>query len=81
MIFSIIVKSVSNIYQSFGTAKTLGDYSTAGFIKTVPSVYTLLINTIYLSQVAEGTVFRKHTVFDLPLKKYLIASLDFLLFI
>ena len=33
---------------------------TAGFIKTVPSVYTLLTNTIYLSmstQVAEVTGF------------------------
>ena len=48
--------------------------STAGFMKTVPLVYTILINTFYLSQsrqVAEGaegaegaeeTVFRKHTV-------------------
>ena len=36
-------------------------------IKTVPSVYTILINTISLSngaQVAEGTVFRKHTVLN-----------------
>ena len=36
-----------------------------GFMKMVPSVYTLLINTVYLSlntQVAEGTLFRKHTV-------------------
>ena len=36
-------------------------------MKTVLSVYTLLINTIYLSymystHVAEGSVFRKHTV-------------------
>ena len=40
-------------------------FVTAGFIKKVPSVYTLLMNTIYQShstQVAEGTVFRKHTV-------------------
>ena len=40
---------------------------TTGFLKTVPSVYTLLMNTIYLfqhsTQVAEGTVFRKHTVY------------------
>ena len=38
---------------------------TSGFMKTVPSVYTLLMNTIYpsqSSQVAEGTVFRKHMV-------------------
>ena len=37
---------------------------TAGFMKTVPSVYTISINTIYLSlstQVAEGAVFRKYT--------------------
>ena len=34
-------------------------------MKTVPSVYTLLMVTIYLShstQVAEGIVFRKYTV-------------------
>ena len=34
-------------------------------MKTVPSVYTLLMNTIHLSrsaQVAEETVFRKPTV-------------------
>ena len=40
-------------------------FSTAGYMKTVPSVYTLLINTIYLSlsiQVAEWTLFRKHTL-------------------
>ena len=33
-------------------------------MKTVPSVYTISINTIYLSlstQVAEGAVFRKYT--------------------
>ena len=34
-------------------------------MKNVPSVYRLLINTSYLSKItqpAEGTVFRKHTV-------------------
>ena len=33
-------------------------------MKTVPSLYTLSMNTIYLSQcqVAEGTAFRKRTV-------------------
>ena len=34
-------------------------------MKTVPTIYNLLLNTIYLSQstqVAEGTVFRKHAV-------------------
>ena len=34
-------------------------------MKTVPSVHTLLINTLYLSlstKVVEGIVFRKHTV-------------------
>ena len=42
--------------------------STAGFMKTVPSVYTPLMNTIaciYLShstQVAEEPVFKKHMV-------------------
>ena len=38
---------------------------TAGAMKTVPSVYTLLMKTICLShstQVAERTVFRKHMV-------------------
>ena len=38
---------------------------TAGFDKTVATVYTLLLNTIYVShrtKVAEVTVFRKHTV-------------------
>ena len=40
---------------------------TAGFMKTVPSVYNLSMNTIYTicTQVAEGTVFKKHTVSDL----------------
>ena len=35
-------------------------------MKTAPSAYTLVMNTIYLSlrtQVAEGTVFMKHVVF------------------
>ena len=38
---------------------------TAGFVKTVPDVYTLLMNTIYLSrctQIAYGTDFRKNKV-------------------
>ena len=37
----------------------------AGYLKMVPSVYTILMNTIYLSlspRVAEGTDFRKQTV-------------------
>ena len=36
---------------------------TAGIMKTVPSVYTILMKNNYLSlntQVAEGTVFRKY---------------------
>ena len=37
---------------------------TARFMKTFPSVYSFLMNTIYLTQsteeVAEGTVFKKH---------------------
>ena len=44
---------------------TICRYNTAGFTNTVPSVYTLIINTLYLShstQVAEETVFRKHMV-------------------
>ena len=39
--------------------------NTAGFTKTVPSVYTLLMNTIYLynnTNEAEGTVSRKQKV-------------------
>ena len=43
-------------------------YNIAGFMKTVPSMYTLLVNNIYLflsKQVAEGTVFRKHTSYSL----------------
>ena len=39
-------------------------FDTAGVMQTVPLMYILLINTIYLSystQVAWGTVFRKHT--------------------
>ena len=38
--------------------------NTAGFMNTVPPVYTLLMITIYLSlstQVAEETVFKKHS--------------------
>ena len=37
----------------------------AGFMKTVPQVCTLLMNSIHLSlsaQVAEGTVFMIHTI-------------------
>ena len=44
------------------TTKTT--FSTAGFRKTVSYVYNFLMNTIHLShstQVAERTVFRKHT--------------------
>ena len=40
--------------------------STAGVMKTVPSVYTLFMNTVYVStssQVAGETVFGNHTVF------------------
>ena len=35
------------------------------FMKGIPWVYTLVVNTIYLSlstQVTEGTVFRKHMI-------------------
>ena len=42
---------------------------TSGFIKMVPSVYTLSINTIYLQsmsiQEVEGTLFRKHMLAQL----------------
>ena len=41
--------------------------ATASFIKKFPPLYTLLMNTIYLSLstevAAEGTGFRKHTVY------------------
>ena len=56
-------------------------FFTFGVIKTVPSVYTLLMDTIYLShstQVAEGTVFRKHTVPGGFHMMVLFAFLDFL---
>ena len=52
-------------------------------MKTVPSVYSLFINTIYLSpstQVAGVTVFRLHKVFDYiciyvgVLKKQLLST-------
>ena len=46
------------------TAKAQFNFHTAGDMKTIPSVYTLLGNTIYPShstKVAVGTVFRKHT--------------------
>ena len=45
----VIIHNLLNIY-------------TVGFIKTVPSVYTFLMNTIYLyfsTHITEGTVFRK----------------------
>ena len=44
---------------------------TAGYMKTVPSVYVPSLNEHYLSfpqysiQATEGTVFRKHTVPDI----------------
>ena len=39
------------------------NFNTPGFRKTVPTVCSLLMKTIYhSSQVAEGTVFRKNTV-------------------
>ena len=40
-------------------------FPTAGFMKTVPSLYTLSVKSIYLSQstqVAEGIIFRIYTV-------------------
>ena len=49
-------------------------YTTACRMKTVPSVYNLLIDTIYLSHTTQvcssaagGTVFKNHTVFILAL--------------
>ena len=48
-------------FNSYPSYVLLGRY-TADFMKKVPSVYTHLMETIYLSmstQVAEGTAFRK----------------------
>ena len=57
-----------------GNNKRLNTYSWF-YKKTAPSVYTLLINCIYLSlgthtQVAAGTIFRKHTVLLLTNSKH-----------
>ena len=49
---------------------------TAGFMKTVPSAYTLLMNTIYLypsTQEAEVTVFRKHTIYVILMYVYIFV--------
>jgi len=46
-----------------GSHFELASLHTAGFMKTVPLVYTVFIKTIYLShstQVPEETVFSKH---------------------
>ena len=51
------------IYLLYEAYIILENYIDGG-IKKVPSVYTLLISTVYLflsTQVAGGTVFRKHT--------------------
>ena len=48
------------------------------FMETVPSVYTLLLNIIFLyhsTQVAEGTVFRKHAKVYHQGKVYYIVNL------
>ena len=50
---------------------THGRLNTALFIKTVPSMHTLLMDTIYISlstQVAEGTVFRNSRLVQGDLK-------------
>ena len=46
---------------------------TAGFTKTIPSVYILLLNSTH---VAEGFVFRKHTVLFRGLSE--IGSISYL---
>ena len=51
-------------------------FNTAGFMKTVPSAYTLLMNTIYLypsTQEAEVTVFRKHTIYVILMYVYIFV--------
>ena len=65
---------LSNHLSIYPNIYTVSSLATTGFMKAVPSVYTLLMNTIYPShstQVAEGTVFRKHTVY-LYLSTYLV---------
>ena len=46
--------------------------SIGGIMKTVPSVYTILINSFYLSLscIAEKTVFRKHAASSIMKIKY-----------
>ena len=59
-----ILLKTAKIVHTVGFLKTVPSAS-AGCMKTVLSVYTLLMSTIYLSlstQVAEGTVSRKRTV-------------------
>ena len=62
-----------NMQKRIGTRRMLIDVTyvifdqqmPTGFMKTVPSVFILLMDHIHLlnsTQVAEGTVFRKHTV-------------------
>ena len=53
-------------------------------MKTVPSVYTPLMTTIHPShstEVAEGTVFKKHTVclcmYQIPLPYYSISIIHY----
>ena len=56
-------------------------FNTAGFMKTVPSVCTLLLNTIYLpvhGQVAEGTVCRKLDVHNVSFNLSFIQEAIFM---
>ena len=51
-----LISRESELTQKFSSVKKTYNY-TAGFMKTYPSVYTLFMNTIYLSQsthLAEG---------------------------
>ena len=71
------------VVQAYAYTKYLGNLNInfryyAGFMKTVPSEYTLLMNTMYLfhcTHVAEGIVFRKHTVeAERPLRGEVLAT-------
>ena len=66
------------LLKVFKVLKHISCHFTAGFMKTVPAVYTLLIKTFYLTHIIQrvkGAVLRKHTVFDLKLK------IQFILFV
>ena len=73
MYHTILYFSTSHTYHHFIVFSIFLTSYTTGFMNTVRSVYTLLVNTIYLSlstQVAEGTVFSKQTVLCTPIFFY-----------